>query len=236
MSKVVAIFGAGPGPGIAVARRFGREGYSVALVSRRQGPLDEFARLLRSEGIVASAFAADLSDPDAVAGVVEAIRAEFGTVDVAYYSPASSEAFLPASEMTVAMMRERIDLCLHGLVAVVNAVLPGMRERGSGAILAGFGGTAAVGLPYMSGPAPAQAAARNYLFSLHGELANVGIRVGMVTVSGAIAGSAYHQSMEAGESDTPPGLEIPVVSADELAERLWQSAAGTGDLETFHPA
>lgn len=236
MSKVIALFGAGSGLGTAVARRFGREGYAVALVARRAGPLGALADTLQSEGIDAAAFPADLSDTDGIPGVVEAMRTRFGAVEAAYYSPASTESFLPASDMTVEMMRERTELLFHGLVAVVNAVLPEMRKRSSGAILAGFGGTAAKGLPFMSGPAPAQAAARNYLHSLHGEVAGAGIHVGMVTVSGVIAGSDYHREMEKGSHDAPADLEIPVVDAGDVADRLWRSANGTGELESTFPA
>lgn len=44
MGKVIAIFGVGPGLGISMAWRFGREGYAVALVACRNAPLEEFAR------------------------------------------------------------------------------------------------------------------------------------------------------------------------------------------------
>lgn len=236
MSKVIALFGAGSGLGTAVARRFGQEGYSVALVARRRGPLDALASTLRSEGIKTTVFPADLSHPDAVADLISEIRHKLGHIDGVCYSPATTEAFLPASEMTVTMMRERTELLFHGLVAVVNEVLPEMRKRGSGAILAGFGGTAALGLPYMSGPAPAQAAARNYLFSLHGEVADLGIHVGIVTISGVITGSGYHHTIVAEEHDAPADLSIPIVEAADLANQLWQTANGLGKLEVAFPA
>jgi short-subunit dehydrogenase len=42
MSKTIAVFGVGPGMGRSVARRFGREGFQVALVARNQTRLDAF--------------------------------------------------------------------------------------------------------------------------------------------------------------------------------------------------
>jgi hypothetical protein len=48
----------------------------------------------------------------------------------------------------------------------------------------------------MSGPAPAQEAARNYLYSLRGKIAGEGVHVGMVTISASITGNAYHLAME----------------------------------------
>ena len=49
--KTIAVFGAGPGLGRGIARRFGREGYQVALVGRRQEALDEIAGELRDDGV-----------------------------------------------------------------------------------------------------------------------------------------------------------------------------------------
>ena len=51
MSKVIAVFGAGTGLGVSVARRFGREGYRVALVARRAEQLTALVTTLGAEGI-----------------------------------------------------------------------------------------------------------------------------------------------------------------------------------------
>ncbi|KND37998.1 SDR family NAD(P)-dependent oxidoreductase, partial [Streptomyces stelliscabiei] len=58
---VIAVIGAGPGLGLSIARRFGREGFQVALVSRTQDKLDALAARLAAEGIEAAGFAADVT-------------------------------------------------------------------------------------------------------------------------------------------------------------------------------
>jgi short-subunit dehydrogenase len=73
MSKTIAVFGAGPGMGRSVARRFGREGFQVALVARNQARLAAFTAELAGDGIEAGGFAADFAGRDALPGVVEAI-------------------------------------------------------------------------------------------------------------------------------------------------------------------
>jgi len=55
MSKVIALFGAGTGLGVSVARRFGREGFRVALVARRKERLDALVADLADGGIEAAA-------------------------------------------------------------------------------------------------------------------------------------------------------------------------------------
>ena len=50
ITKSIAVFGAGPGLGQAVARRYAREGYAVVLVARQQEPLDLLAKELTNAG------------------------------------------------------------------------------------------------------------------------------------------------------------------------------------------
>ncbi len=78
MSKSIAVFGAGPGLGQAVAYRYAREDYAVVLVARRQEPLDRFANELASAGATAYVITADLSRTDGVPQLAQQIRAEVG--------------------------------------------------------------------------------------------------------------------------------------------------------------
>jgi NAD(P)-dependent dehydrogenase (short-subunit alcohol dehydrogenase family) len=62
----IIIVGAGPNLGTAVARRFGREGFAVGLVSRTQSKLDDPAAQLATDGITAKGAAADIRDPESL--------------------------------------------------------------------------------------------------------------------------------------------------------------------------
>lgn len=86
MSKSIAVFGAGPGLGQAVARRYARGGYTVTLVGRRSEPLDRLAKDLTSAGATAHVITADLSDTGAAPRLAERIRAEAGHLDAFYYA------------------------------------------------------------------------------------------------------------------------------------------------------
>lgn len=100
----------------------------------------------------------------------------------------------------------------------------------------GLGGTAVRGIPFRSGPGPAMAAARNYLQSLHGEVAGDGVRVAMVTISAIIKQSAAHRAIESGQVklDLPPGVRVPEADPAELAELL-ADAADAGKVEVTFP-
>ena len=73
----------------------------------------------------------------------------------------------------------------------------------------------------MSGPGPAQAAQRNYLQSLHGEVAAQGVYVGMLYIGAAIEGSAFHTELERAKAAGEPVWEMASVDPAVLAEMLW---------------
>jgi len=75
-----------------------------------------------------------------------------------------------------------------GALAAAQAVLPGMRARGSGAILFTGGGLAfdPTSWPAAASLALGKAALRNLAFSLHAELAPSGIHAGLLTIAGAV--------------------------------------------------
>ncbi|BAD60290.1 SDR family NAD(P)-dependent oxidoreductase [Nocardia farcinica] len=231
MSKVIAVLGAGTGLGSAVARRFGREGFRVALVARRRDRLDGLVDRLTAEGIEAAGFCADLSDPGAVPGLLAAVRQRFGRIDAVEYGPiGGAQNFTPATELDAAALAELVPLLLLTPVEVVRGVLPEWTERGDGAFLLTHGYSAVEPMPYLSGVGPIMAAARNYLYSLHGELADRGVYAGTLAVAAYIAGS---EIAEAARAST--GAELPVADPDDLAEQYWSMYVARDGAERVHP-
>src|SRR5271154_6989177 len=100
MSASIAVFGAGPGLGQAIAHRYAREGYTVVLVARSQEPLDLLAPDLTSAGATAHVITADLSDTEATPRLAEQIRAKVGNLDAFYYAPTPATGFVSAASLT----------------------------------------------------------------------------------------------------------------------------------------
>jgi NADP-dependent 3-hydroxy acid dehydrogenase YdfG len=236
MKKCIAILGAGPGLGTALAHKYGKEGYAVALVARRLEPLQALVSQLTKEGVVAQAFTADLRDPSAVATTISNIQSHFGGIETLYYGPNAPEVFVPAASVGIEALKEKVELFLYGLVAAVASALPTIRAQ-RGAILVGLGGSAAVGLPFMSGPGPALAGARNYLYSLHGELATESVYVGMLTLSAVIKKSGWHAGILSGsiQMNLPPDFQIPEVDPAVLADLLHHATQTRQIAELVYP-
>jgi short-subunit dehydrogenase len=235
MSRTIAIFGAGPGLGTAVARRFGREGYRVALVGRRPEPLEALVATLAQEGIEAAAFPADLRDLDAIPPLVAAITERFGSIDVLQYAPTGEGGFVPAAELSAQALRPLLELYLLAPVEVVRAVLPQMLQRGDGAILVAHGASAVQSPPGMSGPGQAMGAARNWVYGLNAELAPRGVYAGTIAIAAMIADSAAHAALTSGAIDLPEGVELPVVDPAELADVLWDMVTRRDRVEAVLP-
>ncbi len=235
MSKSIAVFGAGPGLGQAVARRYAGEGYAVTLVGRRQEPLDLLAKELTSAGATAHVITADLSDTGSMPRLAGQIRAEAGDLDAFYYAPTPATGFVSAANLTPQHARNFMPLIFYTMLALVQEFLPHMLEQGDGAILTAQGGSTVLGLPNLSGPSPAQAAQRNYLQALHAEVAEKGVYVGMLYIGAAIRNSAFHAEMESAKAAGDPVWEMPVVDPGHLADLLWTMHATKGQREAIYP-
>lgn len=215
----IAIFGAGPGLGRSVAEKFGREGYTVALVARNKDKLEKLAKELRREGITAHAIPGDLMASAEIGKLATHIRETAGDPDVIYYAPTSPDmTFVPAAELTPEAIEANTTLLLTTFAALVSEFLPHMVAQKSGAILTAQGTTALQGTPRMSGPGPAMAAQRNYLQALQKELAPSNVFVGRLYISALIEHSAIHQSLQAAGKSVP---SIGLVNPDKLADKLW---------------
>lgn len=236
MTKTAIIFGAGSGLGISIARKFGREGYKVALIARRKARLEAIAAELAAEGIDAHPYPLDLGNPDAVAPVVAQIRQELGAIEAVYYGPNAVSEFSPAFGLSIEEVKTSLTLFVTSMVAAVQATLPDLRAAGGGKIIVGLGGSASFAAPFMSGPGPGMAAARHYLTSLHGELAKENIKVTMLILTAVIKNSAWQEKMDSGEIkiDLPPGITIPEIDPEVLAEWLY-GATEAGKAEFVYP-
>jgi len=214
--STIAIVGAGPGLGAAVARRFGREGHAIALISRDQAKLDELAAQLRDEGFEARGYAADVRDGDALADALARASAELGAVTVLQYSPLPARTYLqPVLELTPELALEALSFSALGLIHAVRAVLPAMREAGAGSIILINGGTSVKARAGFSGTSVAFPAESAYGEMLHDALADEGIGVSQLVIPGAI-----------------PKLKLDN-GIDDVAERIWQLHATPGDFRTM---
>ncbi|MDT0612105.1 SDR family NAD(P)-dependent oxidoreductase [Streptomyces lancefieldiae] len=182
-----ALVGAGPGLGLAAARRFGKAGHSVALLARDADRLDDLVAALDSDGIQARGYTADVLDPDTLTQALIAAAGDLGPVEILQYSPVPRADFMkPVLETTAADLDAPLAFSVKAPVTCVNAVLPGMRELGRGTLLFVNGGSAVRSKPSVAGTSIAFAGESAYAEMLHTALAPEDIHAAQLIVPGAI--------------------------------------------------
>ena len=190
----IAIIGAGPGLGAAVARRFGGEGFTVGLISRNQEHLDTLVDDLATDGVQARGFAADVRDPASVAAALAQVTGTLGPIEVLQYSPLPHRDFMrPVLETMPADLVGPVEFSIYGPVAAVHEVLPGMRflGPGRGTVLFVNGGSAITPGRNVTGTSVAFAGQAAYAQLLHEALGEEGIHVSQLVIPGQIvAGDA----------------------------------------------
>src|SRR5690242_8106585 len=126
MKKTLLVCGHGPGISDAVARRFGREGFSVALVARNAERVAAAAAALGEADIEAKGFACDLGDTEAVKKLVRDVRAALGPVSVVHWNAYSGGA----GDLTTSRpdeLRGAFDVAVQGMIAAVQEALPDLK-------------------------------------------------------------------------------------------------------------
>ncbi|MBD0319667.1 MAG: SDR family NAD(P)-dependent oxidoreductase [Gemmatimonadetes bacterium] len=140
--QVVLIAGASRGLGLLLAREMAAEGCRLAICARDPRSLEAARAGLEAAGAEVLAIPCDVSDPEQVRGLVARTLERFGRIDVLVNVAAIMQvgpvAAMPRDEFERAM-----EINFWGAYNTVEAVVPGMRERGSGRIVnvASIGGS-----------------------------------------------------------------------------------------------
>ena len=143
--KVAIVTGGSRGIGECISRRFGKEGARVAVIARTG--LDEanvIAQDIAKGGGEARVFSADLAIVDNCDKLVDKVVAAFGTVDILVNNAGLFNP-LPIEETTEEIWDQQLDVNLKAAFFLSRAVIPMMKDKGSGKIvnitsIAGVGG------------------------------------------------------------------------------------------------
>jgi short-subunit dehydrogenase len=175
----------GSGVSLAVARRFGREGFRIAMVARRAESLAQSGRALTEAGVTSRAYAADAADPVELSSVLARVAAEMGPVGVLVYNAAVMNTN-PLLELASEELIRTLRINVVGALVAAQAVIPAMRAGGRGTILLTGGGFAMEPIPARAALGIGKAAIRNLAFSLFSECRLVGIHAATVTIWGVV--------------------------------------------------
>lgn len=178
----------GPGMGIALARRFAREGFAIGLIARSADRLAAHAAELAAFDVPVGIATADLCDLASLKAAFDSLLGRFGPASVLIYNGARWHQ-QPAMTLDPMTFNWDVALSATGALASVQHVYPGMKAAGAGTILF-TGGGLALRPEYGAGVASLTAgksALRGLTYALAGELGPEGIHVATVTIAGTVA-------------------------------------------------
>lgn len=132
--KTTLVTGGSRGIGLAIVRRLGRLGATVALCARNHERLQEAARKLIDEGIRVLAAAADVTDASQVTSLVERVQSEFGAIDI-LVNNAGMGIFGAFHERSESEWDTVLNTNLKSVFLVSRAAVPEMIRRRSGQII-----------------------------------------------------------------------------------------------------
>jgi NAD(P)-dependent dehydrogenase (short-subunit alcohol dehydrogenase family) len=212
--RVAAVLGVGSGLGAAVARRFAREGFAVALMARGEESVAGVREEIKGSGGQAFPVTADATDAASVASAFERVRDELGDPEIFVYNAGAFEM-----GGILEIPPERFDECFKancaGAFYAAQQVLPAMVEAGRGTILM-TGATASLrGSARFSALAVGKFGLRALAQSMAREFGPQGVHVAHVVIDGQINTPRVREMW-------PDREEHTMLSPDAIADAYWR--------------
>ena len=237
--RSVLLTGGSRGLGLVLARKLAAEGARIAICARDQEELERAEAELRALGGEVLAVRCDVGDYAQVKEMVRSVQRDFGSIDV-LINNAGTISVGPMETMTLADYHSAMDVHVWGPLHTILAVLPEMRNRGSGRIanIASIGGKVAI--PHLVPYCASKFALVGLSRGLRAELKKDGIVVTTLCPGLMRTGSPRNATFKGQHraeyawfsiSDSLPGLTI---SAEAAARRILD-ATSRGDAEVLFP-
>ncbi|MFQ5810655.1 MAG: SDR family NAD(P)-dependent oxidoreductase [Armatimonadota bacterium] len=190
--RSVIVTGASSGIGRETAREFARAGSNVVLASRNQGALEELAGELAGLPGRRLVVPTDVREQQAVNAMVERTAEEFGRVDV-LVNNAGVGLSASIAEGELENMRYVLDVNLFGVIYGVRAVVPHMKEQGSGTIINISSVAGRIAVPYEGIYCASKAALNALSDALRLELEEYGIKV--ISIYPGLTVTAFRENL-----------------------------------------
>ena len=209
---VALITGVGPGTGAAIARRFARGGYAVAMLARSRDRLDSLERdIEHSRG-----YASDVTDEAQLDATIERVRADLGAPKVLIHN-AVGGAFGNFLEIDPQVLNRNFQVNTMALLYLARRLAPAMVTAGEGAIIATGNTSAFRGKANFAGFAPTKAAQRILAEAMARELGPKGVHVAYVMIDAVI-------DLEWTRKRWPDAPAHFFITPAAIAEEVWHVA------------
>ncbi len=206
LPRLALIVGAGSGLSASLARLFARHNVQVAMAARNP---DKLAALCAETG--AASFACEVSEPEEVGGLFDAVVASLGEPDVVVFN-AAARARGPVASLVPEEVARAIAVSAYGGFLVGQQAARLMVPKGAGTILFTGASASVKGYPLSAPFAMGKFALRGLAQSMARELAPQGVHVAHVVIDGAIRNPGRTE---------PPDAPDSMLDPDAIAATYW---------------
>jgi dehydrogenase/reductase SDR family member 7B len=226
--KVAWITGASSGIGAALAKAFLSDGGHCILSGRNVAALEEVAGDARERCLI---LPFDTADTAAIPALVDRAIAFQGQVDVLINNAGISQRSL-AIDTDFSVYQQIIGIDLLAPIALTQALLPHLLERGSGQLVMISSVAGKVGVPLRTAYCAAKHGLIGYADSLRSEVAGQGVKV-LVVAPGSVRTNVSRNAL-AGDGSVRGVSDKAIdngIDPDAVARRIWHAvAAGTREM------
>ena len=224
--KVAIVTGAGSGVGRATAVALAAASAVPVLVGRTAGPLEEVAAAIAAAGGTSLVAPADVAAEEQIGGVVERARGELGGVDF-LVAAAGIGRFGPVERYALADWEATLAINLTGVFLCAKAVVPAMRARGGGAIVAIGSGAGKQGYAELAAYSASKFGLIGLMQSLAAEVGPIGIKTAVINPGSILTpfgNRTLEEKAEAAAADPDRRYLLPEDVADAVLWLLRQPA------------
>lgn len=204
--RIALVTGASSGIGLVTARALAKAGYRVFGTSRKAVQSSPEVTML----------VGDVTDDESVRALIEDIVQQAGRIDLVVNN-AGAGLLGAAEESSVPQAQRLFDVNVFGVARVVNAVLPLMRQQGSGRIVNMSSILGLIPAPFNAFYAATKHAIEGYSESLDHEVRGFGVRV--VTVEPGVTRTAFEENLS--RADRPLATYAADRQRSEALMRQW---------------
>jgi len=213
--KVAVITGGGSGIGLAMARIFAANGYSVVITGRDAKRLQKAATTISADKKQVTGIPCDIRDPASVEKLFREVGKQHSTIDVLINNAGVAHSLAPVDQLPVETWKEVIDTNLTGTFLVTQAALPLIRPGGT--IVNNLSIAAVQPFAGMSAYNASKFGALGFTHALREDLRKRGIRV-LALLPGATDTEIWSQFW-------PDAPRAKMISAETVAQAVFHAVS-----------
>jgi len=213
--KVAVITGGGSGIGLAMARIFAANGYSVVITGRDAKRLQKAATTISTDKKQVTGIPCDVRDPASVEKLFREVGKQHSTIDVLINNAGVAHSLAPVDQLPVETWKEVIDTNLTGTFLVTQAALPLIRPGGT--IVNNLSIAAVQPFAGMSAYNASKFGALGFTHALREDLRKRGIRV-LALLPGATDTEIWSQFW-------PDAPRAKMISAETVAQAVFHAVS-----------